>query len=98
VTVAPEVLAQYVGTYEFAFPENPTVPGTYHVTLSDGVLFMDTEGKNRTALIPTSETIMYLRDARIEFFRNSSGAVTRFTRTWVEGDLEYRRKPDRKGE
>jgi hypothetical protein len=98
VTVAPEVLAQYVGSYEFAFPENPTVPGTYNVSLSDGKLFMDTEGKNRTALIPTSETIMYLRDSRIEFFKNSSGAVTRFTRTWVEGDLEYIRKPARKVE
>jgi hypothetical protein len=97
VKVAPEVLAQYVGTYEFAFPENPTVPGTYNITMSDGALFMDTEGKNRTALIPTSETVMYLGNARIDFFKNSSGAVTHFTRTWVEGDLKYTRKTDRKG-
>lgn len=94
--VAPAVLVQYVGSYEFAFPENPTVPGTYNVTMSDGALFMDTEGKNRTSLIPTSETVMYLGNARIEFFKNSSGTVTHFTRTWVEGDLEYLRKPDRK--
>jgi hypothetical protein len=98
VKISPAVLAQYVGTYEFAFPENPTVPGTYNVTISDGALFMDTEGKNRTALIPTSETVMYLGNARIEFFKNSSGAVTHFTRAWVEGDLQYTRKTDRKGE
>jgi hypothetical protein len=98
VTVAPEVLTQYVGTYEFAFPENPTVPGTYNITMSDGRLFMDTAGKNKTALVPASETVMYLRDARLEFFRNSSGAVTHFTRTWVEGDLKYTRKTTAKGE
>ena len=96
VTVAPEVLAKYVGSYEFAFPENPTVPTTYNVTLAGGALFMDTEGKGKTPLIPVSDTVFFLRDARIEFFKNPQGAVTHFTRTWVEGDLEYKRKPDRK--
>jgi len=38
----------------------------------------------------------YLGNARIEFFKNSIGAVTHFTRAWLEGDLEYLRKPDRK--
>ena len=98
VKLPPAILAQYVGTYEFAFPENPTVPGTYNITMSDGALFMDTEGKSRTALIPTSETVMYLGSARIEFFKNSSGSVTHFNRTWVEGDLKYTRKTIRKGE
>jgi hypothetical protein len=96
VTVAPEVLAKYVGSYEFAFPENPTVPGTYNVTMSDGALFMDTEGKGRIALVPVSENVFFLRDARIEFGKDARGAVTHFTRTWVEGDLKYMRKPDRK--
>jgi hypothetical protein len=96
VTVAPEVLAQYVGSYEFAFPENPTVPSTYNVTMSGGALFMDTEGKGETPLIPVSETVLYLREARIEFVKDARGAVTHFTRTWAEGDLKYMRKPDRK--
>jgi hypothetical protein len=96
VKVAPEVLAQYVGSYEFAFPENPTVPGTYNVTMSGGELFMDTEGKGRTPLMPVSESVFYLRDARIEFVKDAKGTVTHFTRTWVEGDLEYMRKPNRK--
>ena len=26
VKVAPAVLAQYAGTYDFRFPENPTIP------------------------------------------------------------------------
>jgi hypothetical protein len=96
VTVASEVLARYVGSYEFAFPENPTVPATYNVTMSGGALFMDTEGKGETPLIPVSETVFYLRAARIEFVKDDRGAVTHFTRTWAEGDLKYMRKPDRK--
>jgi hypothetical protein len=96
VTLSPEVLAQYVGSYEFAFPENPTVPATYNVTMSDRALFMDTEGKGKTPLTPVSETVFFLLDARIEFFKDARGAVTYFTRTWVEGDLKYMRKPDRK--
>ena len=91
-----EVLAQYVGSYEFAYPENPTVPGTYNVTMSGGELFMDTEGKGRTPLTPTSESVFYLRDARIEFVKDAKGAVTHFKRTWVEGDLDYMRKPNGK--
>ncbi len=76
VTVATDLLASYVGTYEFAFPENPTVPATYNVTMSGGRLFMDTEGKNRNELVPASETVSYLRDARIEFVKDAKGAVT----------------------
>jgi hypothetical protein len=42
VSVAPEVLARYVGSYEFACSENITVPSTgYNVTMSGGGFFMD---------------------------------------------------------
>ena len=57
---------------------------------------MDTEGRGRTALVPTAETIFYLGEARIDFFKDAQGKVTHFTRAWVEGDLKYTRKPDRK--
>ena len=96
VKVAPEVLARYVGAYDFAFPENPTVHGTYNITMTDGALFLDTEGRARTPLIPASETVFYWRDARIEFIKDARGAVTSFKRAYVEGDLEYMRKPDRR--
>ena len=33
-TVAPAVLARYVGTYDFRFPENPTIPSLMSVTLA----------------------------------------------------------------
>lgn len=96
VTVEPGVLTQYIGSYEFAYPENPTVSGTFNVTMADGALFMDTEGKGRAALTPISDSVFYWREARIEFMKDAQGAVTHFTRTYVEGELKYVRKPDRK--
>ena len=96
VTVATEVLAQYVGSYEFAYPENPTVPITFTVTLSSGTLFMEMEGKNKTALIPVSDTVFFRRAARIEFVKDAQGVVTHFTTAFAEGDLKSIRKPDRK--
>jgi len=100
VKLAPEILAQYVGSYEFAFPENPTVPATWNITLTGGQLFMDNEGKGRAALVPVTETVFYRGTTRFEFFRgvqgDAQGKVTHFTQTYVEGDLKYTRKPDRK--
>jgi hypothetical protein len=57
---------------------------------------LNTEGKGRGPLIPVSESVFFLGTARIEFVKDAQGAVTHFTRTWVEGDLKYMRKPDRK--
>jgi hypothetical protein len=54
VTVAAEVLAQYVGSYELDSSESDRVPASpnFNVTMFDGALFMDTEGKGRGPLIP----------------------------------------------
>ena len=96
VKVTPEVLAQYVGAYEFAFPENPTVFRTQTVTMSGGALFLDMEGKNRVPLIPVSDTVFFSGPARIEFVKDERGAVTHFTTAFAEGDLKSMRKQDRK--
>ena len=98
VAVAPEVLAKYAGSYELDFSEIHTVPTppTFSVTMSDGALFMDADGKGRTLLIPVSESVFFLGAVRIEFVKDAQGAITHFTRTWVEGDLKYMRKPDGK--
>ncbi len=98
VTVALNVLSKYVGAYEFAFPENPTVMTTFNVTLSNGQLFLDTEGKGKGPLTPVSDTSFLGIGgfSRIDFVTNAQGSVTHFTRSYAEGDLVYRRKPDRK--
>jgi len=52
VTVAPEVLARYVGTYAF----DPRNTMKIHVTLSGTMLFMDVGGKDRKELVPMSDS------------------------------------------
>ena len=94
VKVAPAVLAAYVGTYEFFYPENPTTGIHYNVTLSDGQLFMATEGKDKAPLTPLSETLFSLFGDRLEFARDGRGAVTHFAFIAAEGNLKAVRRPD----
>ena len=98
VKVGTEILSQYVGAYEFHYPETPTVQITQNVTMSGGELFMDTEGKgSRVPLIPLSETIFSVGGAgRMEFIKDAHGAVTHFVTMYAEGDLKSVRKPGRK--
>jgi hypothetical protein len=92
VKVAPTILAQYVGLYDFRFPENPTVPSLWPVTMANGELFLQ-----GAPLLPLSETQFFWAGSnRIEFVRDSQGGVTHFVATFVEGDMIVRRIPDRK--
>jgi hypothetical protein len=81
------VLARYVGTYDFRFPENPTQPVIFAVVLSDGQLVADFLGDKR-ALIPFSETSFSDEGNLITFFMNDSGKVTHMTIQAAEGDLK----------
>ena len=82
VKVPPEVLAKYVGTYDYRFPESPSVPVLIHITLSDGQLRMD-----NAPLIPLSDTVFAAPGVqRVTFFMNDRGVVTHLTRPSVEGD------------
>jgi hypothetical protein len=91
VKVAPAVLAQYVGTYDFRFPENPTIPSLMQVALNEGMLFI-----GPVPLVPISETRFLLGPNPLEFVKNAQGRVTHFFTTTVEGDLVGRRLPDTK--
>jgi hypothetical protein len=91
VKVAPEVLAQYVGIYDFRFPENPTVPSMWPVTLNEGLLFI-----GPVPLTPISDSRFLLGTNPLEFIKDSQGRVTHFSTIFVEGDLIGRRVPDKK--
>ena len=91
VTVAPEILAQYVGTYDFRFPENPRIPSMMVVTANDEMLFL-----GPVPLIPISETRFLLGPNPMEFVKDEKGRVTHFSATFVEGDLIGRRVPEKK--
>ena len=90
VKVDPAVLAQYAGSYDFRFPENPTVPTRWRVTLTDGTLSL-----SGAPLIPLSETRFLFSTNPIEFKKDAQGRVTHFSATFVEGDIVARRLPDK---
>jgi hypothetical protein len=91
VSVSPAVLDRYTGKYQFRqgpagtdsfFPRNPTI------TLMKNQLYL-----NDLPLIPMSESRFDSTAASIEFFMNSSGAVTHFVLSAAEGDARYDRRP-----
>jgi len=92
VKVAPEILAQYVGSYDFRWPENPTVPSLWPVTMANGELFLQ-----GAPLTPLSETqFIWAESNRLEFVKDAQGRVTHFVVILVEGDMVVRRMPDGK--
>jgi hypothetical protein len=91
VKVAPAVLAQYVGTYDFRFPENPMVASLWPVTLNEGMLFI-----GPVPLVPISDTMFLLGSNPLTFVKDAQGRVTHFSAIFVEGDLIGRKLPDLK--
>ena len=92
VKVDPAILATYVGAYNFTFPENPTVPSIWPVTLADGQLLLV-----GGPLVPQSDTkFIWAGGNRLEFVKDAQGRVTGFNMEWVEGILSGKRIPDRK--
>jgi hypothetical protein len=89
VKVDPAVLAQYIGSYDFRFPENPSIPSIWQVTMADGTLFL-----NGAPLTPLSDAQFLFSTNPIEFKKDAQGRV-HFVFTAVEGDIVVRRLPDK---
>jgi CubicO group peptidase (beta-lactamase class C family) len=72
VTVAPALLASYVGTYELS-PAFALV-----MTLEGGQLMTQATGQGKLPLYAESETKFFLKavDAQVEFVKNEKGEVT----------------------
>ena len=70
ITVAPKVLAQYVGTYEFAPKINMMI------TVEGGQLISQVSGQGKVPLFAASETKFFPKvvDAEIEFGKDDKGA------------------------
>jgi hypothetical protein len=91
--VAPEILAKYVGTYV----EQPklwrVVPRVVVITLSDGVLFGDMDGRGKERQFARSETkFSGFAGLAIEFVKNSQGEVTDLFVKHVSGDYRFARQ------
>ena len=72
ITVAPQVLDRYLGVYELA----PTFKIT--VTREGSQLMVQASGQPKLPVFASSETKFFYKvvDARIEFFKDGTGAVT----------------------
>jgi CubicO group peptidase (beta-lactamase class C family) len=71
ITVAPKTLAGYVGTYQLG-------PANMLITLDGNQLSEKLGGQPSFPIFPESETLFFLKVvvAQIEFFKDSTGAVT----------------------
>jgi hypothetical protein len=92
VKVAREVLARYVGAYEFRSSEDPNFVTTVNVTLSGDELLIDVGGKDPQPMIPLSNTTFSAVGARMEFVLDANGQVDHAIFRIVEGDLKGVRK------
>ena len=90
VHVAPEVLAKYVGTYEEQAPYWRAVPRVVEISLSDGRLLADMDGRGKVPLIASSETAFAgLYGLGVEFVQAGSGGL--FVKH-VSGNYRFARK------
>src|SRR5262245_5916423 len=97
VKVAPEILAKYVGAYEFRAPEDPSFVMILNVTHSGEQLFIDVAGKDKQPMISLSETLFAAIGGRVEFIIDDRGAATEIVFHAVEGPMKAKRKADTGG-
>lgn len=94
VQVAPEILAKYVGEYDFEGP-NPYRYRTMTITLVDGQLYADFNGKGRVLMAPISDTLFSPRLlGTFEFVTDASGAVTHVMAHSIAASFKIVRRRD----
>ena len=93
VVVPPDVLASYVGTYEATGRPNFGVR-VVTVSVSNGQLFADLNGKGHLLMVPLSQTMFTPRLlGTYEFVKDSNGTVTHLFAHEAEGSHRFNRKP-----
>ena len=90
VQVAPEILAKYIGTYVEQPPFWRVVPRVVEITVSNGKLLADMDGRGKVPLIALSDTeFSGLYGLGVGFIPGGSGGL--FVRH-VSGDYPFARK------
>ena len=90
VQLAAEVLAKYIGTYEEQPPLWRWSPRVVEITLSNGQLLGDMDGRGKVPLIATSETAFSgLYGLGVEFIQGGSGGLLV---KHVSGNYRFARK------
>jgi hypothetical protein len=99
VTVAPAVLATYVGIYQVQTPTGTrqlagTAGTSFTVTLEEGQLLIDLRGKGKVPMVPLSQTMFSPRLlGTYEFVKDASGRVTHMLVHSAEEVLTAVRQP-----
>jgi hypothetical protein len=89
VRVAPEILAKYVGTYEEQRPFWRNEARVVQITVSDGKLFADMDGRGKVELIGVSDVAFSgLYGLGVDFVQNGSGLFVKH----VSGNYRFVRK------
>ena len=95
VTLAPEILAKYAGTYELNAKELG-LPGPefldVNIALQDGVLQLGVGNGPKRPITPASETTFTSAGGRVDFGKDDSGEVTYIVLETVEGKFRANRK------
>jgi hypothetical protein len=93
VKVAPGILTKYIGTYEEQPPLWRLVPRVVAISVEDGMLFADMDGRGKTPLAAQSETSFSgLYGLGVEFGKNDSGVTDKLFVKHVSGDYRFIRK------
>jgi hypothetical protein len=92
IAVAGEILAKYVGLYEYTPPDRPDLRVPVEIVL-DGDRLVMTGGGPRVELIALSTAEFATADgAGVEFFKDANGVVTHLIARIVEGDIKAVKK------
>jgi hypothetical protein len=90
VQVAPEILVKYAGTYEEQPPLWRAAPRVVEITVSNGKLFANMDGRGNVPLIGSSETkFSGLYGLGVEFIQGGSGGL--YVKH-VSGDYRFSRR------
>jgi hypothetical protein len=92
VKVAPEILKQYEGVYDFRQPEHPEDPIPIDISLDGSRLVAVFGGGEKYPLTPVSETRFFLEGGQLEFVKEGSGKVTHLLFQIVEGEFKAPRR------
>jgi hypothetical protein len=89
VQVPPAILAKYVGTYQEQRPFWRSIPRVVEITVSNGRLFGDMDGRGTVPLIGSSDTSFSgLYGLGVEFIEGGSGLFVKH----VSGNYRFARK------
>jgi hypothetical protein len=89
VRVAPEILAKYVGTYKEVPPFWRRAPRVVQISMSDGRLFADMDGRGLVPLVARSQSLFAgLYGLGVEFIQGGAGGL--FVKH-VSGDYRFAR-------